>query len=477
MRIFILSLATALMLLILVEKIQANNIQITNLTLAHYNVSEKYAMLKYDISWENSWRGDLEDSSFEPYNYDAAWIFIKYRVEDEEWQHATLSTYSNNHIAPSGSVIEPVSDGKGVFMYRSENGTGTVSWTNAQIRWDYYIDGVADNLGDNVEIKIIAIEMVYVPEGAYYLGDGAATYRFHRGNSNTQPFLVTSEDEIRLGNDNASSLWALGHLYASVGSILSADYPKGFSAFYCMKHQVTQGQYAEFLNMLTEQQASVRRHTGGAIRYSLTGTHPNILATYPSRACNYLSWADGIAYLDWVGLRPMSEMEYEKASRGTLMPVAEEFAWGTASYILGSGLINDGTSSEATSSGNCNLNLAVSGPLRVGSFAHSNTNREESGATYYGILNMSDNLGNLVVSASNATAREFTRQNGDGILDENGNATIPSWPDNSASGAGWRGGHWGSSLSQGQTSFRVFVVANISDRIYDRGMRGVRSQD
>ena len=46
-------------------------------------------------------------------------------------------------------------------------------------------------------------------------------------------------------------------------------------------------------------------------------------------ACNFLNWADGAAYADWAGLRPMTELEYVKASRGTRSPVVNEYAWST----------------------------------------------------------------------------------------------------------------------------------------------------
>ena len=34
-------------------------------------------------------------------------------------------------------------------------------------------------------------------------------------------------------------------------------------------------------------------------------------------------------YLDWAGLRPMTELEYEKICRGPSAPVAGEYAWGS----------------------------------------------------------------------------------------------------------------------------------------------------
>ena len=38
----------------------------------------------------------------------------------------------------------------------------------------------------------------------------------------------------------------------------------------------------------------------------------------------WLSWADSAAYMAWAGLRPMTELEYEKAMRGPRRPVPDE---------------------------------------------------------------------------------------------------------------------------------------------------------
>ena len=45
--------------------------------------------------------------------------------------------------------------------------------------------------------------------------------------------------------------------------------------------------------------------------------------------CNFLSWMDLAAYLDWAALRPMTELEFEKICRGPNPPIAGEYVWGT----------------------------------------------------------------------------------------------------------------------------------------------------
>ena len=72
---------------------------------------------------------------------------------------------------------------------------------------------------------------------------------------------------------------------------------------------------------------------------SSTGTNNTIPATitsaYPHIPMGYMNWQDLASYLDWSGLRPMSEFEYEKACRGTLTAVPFEYPWG--STILNGG--------------------------------------------------------------------------------------------------------------------------------------------
>lgn len=55
--------------------LNANNITISNLSLTGKNTTDDYILVQFDVSWENSWR-----TSSAPNNWDAAWVFVKYRV-------------------------------------------------------------------------------------------------------------------------------------------------------------------------------------------------------------------------------------------------------------------------------------------------------------------------------------------------------------------------------------------------------------
>ena len=64
----------------------ANNLVISNVKLSGQNTILHYSLVNFDISWDNSWR-----VSSGPSNWDAAWVFVKYRLKDEQiWNHATL---------------------------------------------------------------------------------------------------------------------------------------------------------------------------------------------------------------------------------------------------------------------------------------------------------------------------------------------------------------------------------------------------
>jgi hypothetical protein len=195
---------------------------------------------------------------------------------------------------------------------------------------------------------------------------------------------------------------------------------------------------------------------------------------------NYFGWADFAAYLDWAGLRPMTELEFEKAARGTVAPVGGEYAWGTTSGVNASGVTNDGLLTEVPANIGSNVNWSggVQGPLRVGSFAALNyggASRVNSGGSYYGVLELSGNLRERVVTIGNASGRAFTGLHGDGKVDTSGNANVTNWPaSNTALGTGFRGGSWNHSADRAQVSDRNDAPTTDPTRSWHFGGRGAR---
>ncbi|MFZ4398023.1 MAG: SUMF1/EgtB/PvdO family nonheme iron enzyme, partial [Kiritimatiellia bacterium] len=256
-------------------------------------------------------------------------------------------------------------------------------------------------------------------------------------------------------------------------------------AFYCMKYEITQGQYAAFLNALTSVECGGQDNTGQtadryykpatlANRYSLTGFWPAITAGKPYVACNNLSWADDAAYAAWAGLRPMTELEFEKACRGPIVPVAGEYAWGSTAISQATGISNDGAVNETASNSGANCAYgnhgSVQGPLRAGVFATSTSDRAGSGASYWGIMELSGNLWERVVTIGNGTGQGFQGTHGAGTL------TLPAdWPQANAVGAGFRGGSWDSAATGARVSDRASAASTWAARDSHEGSRGVRA--
>lgn len=454
---------------------RANNIAIANIGITGQNTASHFSLVNFDVTWENSWRTSTNES-----NYDGAWVFVKFRKKNTyAWQHATINYVTGGtaaacgHTEPSGSTLQTSSDGMGIWIYRNTNGNGAVNFTGAQLRWNYGADGVADN--DSVEIHVYAVEMVYVPQGAFVLGsNGSETNRFRRGDKDTC-FAITSENAITVGTSAT-------HLYSSATSSLAtgtiaATYPKGYNAFWCMKYEVSQQQYADFLNNIDAAQATTRNP--GTTIYA--GTHPSLITATPDVAAGSLSNEDLMSLLDWSALRPMSEFEYEKACRGAnVAPVPNEYVWGTTAYTSISTPTDQGMSTETWAVGN--VNHGTNALMRCGALATGTSNRSQSGATYYGIMEMAGNTFEFVVNA-NTSGRTFTATNGNGALSSTGSYDASNWP-TSSSACGFRGnGSWSvypyyTTPDYLKISDRYWYASGgLTARSNDYGGRGVRSAE
>jgi len=375
---------------------------------------------------------------------------------------------------------------------------------------------------DTIRVRVFAIEMVYIPQGSFVLGSGGTESGSFTDGSWTSgatiPFTISSENALSIAA-SAGSLWGTstsGNNTIGDAGTLPAAFPKGYNGFYVMKYEVSQGQYRDFLNTLTYTQQATRTanapnsaagtgalitpttyRNGLKIKTSgVSSTTPAVYGcdlggngTYDESddgewiACNYLSWADLMAYADWAGLRPMTELEFEKAARGparTGSPTANEYAWGNTTIDYFSDLSNAGTSSEAIGptrpNANCNYSSASpDGPVRCGMFATSSSSRTTAGASYYGLMELSGNLWERCVTIGNATGRLFTGLHGNGTLDTSGNADVTNWPGTGATGSGDRGGPWNNDNSYARDSDRSYAAYTFSYRLYHIGGRFART--
>jgi formylglycine-generating enzyme required for sulfatase activity len=493
----------------------ANNIVVSNIATAR-NTSTQTAIVQFNLSWQNSWR-----TSSAPFNWDAAWVFIKYKVGTTgDWKHATLST--SGHTIPSGATSTQ-SDAAGLIIYRSADGTGTFSASGIQLIWNYGTDGVANDA--KITVRVYAIEMVYNQVGGFQAGSGGqntgelrtATDVSATGTAAT--FTVTGTSPTLQGNSSSASPTniaaranASSDLTGTNTASLAAGYPTGFNAFYAMKYEISQQQYVDFLNTLTYTQQAARTAatsppnsaaTTGALIHpndkrngidiQTSGTASTVPAVYACNlngngsfnesddgqhiACNFLSWDDLVAYLDWAALRPMTELEYEKSCRGNQNPATNEFAWGNTSATALSGLSNASTMTETASNTSSNIaynNSFTSGPVRTGIFATSSTGRATSGSGYYGNMELSGNLWERVVTVGNSTGRTFSGVHGNGTLTSGGASDVAGWP--TAAGTGWKGGSWlNTTTNSATTSDRAEANNANNTRAADAGGRGVRT--
>lgn len=543
-RIYIMRKIFTFLLLTIGMGLYANDISISNVQLVGQNTSAgtnnaaNFTLVQFNLSWENSWR-----SNEGPANWDPAWVFVKYRVGSGDWQHALLN--NTGHTAPAGSSIDvglqtpgsafnaTTNAGIGAFIYRSATGSGTFSLNNVQLRWNYGANEVQD--AAVVDVRVFAIEMVYIPQGSFSVGDGDASSSngFCAANSTTgtATFTIGATPPTLQGRNassSASNLSAMGSSDFGFGTTtysLATGFPTGFNAIYGMKYEISQQGYVDFLNTLTRAQQNTR--TGTSLASGTTSvTNRYVMSNSPTLqfrngircdgtingtapitfycdlngngtggesadgqwlACNWLNYMDVSAYLDWSGLRPMTELEFEKACRGTLTPVAGEYAWGSTSITGAANITSGGTVSETSNTANANAvynnNANVQGPMRVGVFATGSSTRVQSGAGYYGMMQLSDNLWERAVTVGNTTGRSFTGVHGNGGLSANGNANETAWPGlssgevTSATGAGYRGGGWSLIAISLRTADRTLAADSNYGRFRDTrgGGRGVRS--
>jgi len=339
------AVAIACGLLLSAGATRADKLRIENVTLAPRDAATAY--VRFDISWENSWRR----GSF----HDAAWVFFKVRADGKSgWQHVRL--VADKVLNPTGYgqdkggtaldfVVPRGDDGfVGMFVRRAADGKGAVAARKVTAVWDFTANkGVTKDV--DVRMQGFAIEMVYVAEGPFYLGSGGKElnrfYRYTGDGEQTPPYRVKGAGPIPTGRQEGK-LWAVG-IAPEDGGQIPASFPNGYSAFYCMKFpHITKAQYAGFLNTLTEPEAKERYYPGyHGTEIKRSGESPKYTyaASAPDGRCRWLSWADGAAYAAWAGLRPMTELEYEKAIRGPQEPDprydASPSYWGVADVNQG----------------------------------------------------------------------------------------------------------------------------------------------
>jgi len=140
------------------------------------------------------------------------------------------------------------------------------------------------------------------------------------------------------------------------------------------------------------------------------------------------------------------------------MPVAGEYAWGT-------------TNRMRTPVANAATPKSIANPA-----PNSGISREQSGASYWGIMDLSGGMWERVVTIDNASdypadkGRQFRGTHGVGTPD------LPAdWPDQHGNGAGFRGGGTGLAAVHMSVSDRYSAAYVNGSRGRCNGFRAVRS--
>ncbi|MEM6289060.1 MAG: SUMF1/EgtB/PvdO family nonheme iron enzyme, partial [Bacteroidota bacterium] len=390
------------------------------LDLAARDTAAQTVPITFEVSWDASWR-DGE-------SWDAAWVVAKFEREPGVWADLRLVPEA---VLVSGRgvavpVVVPAGHAGGLLLHRAEDGQGEVRY-RVRALWTYGAS-FFPLPEDGVPVHMLGVEMVHVPGGSFDVGEAVVdslrqpnAFRAEDGAT----FRVTSEDEIAVGSGPEALFYDVpeGEAYAGgdEGGPISAAFPKGTDPFYVMKYPITQGQYADFLSLLPPRGRAARDVTtyptyaekGGTITCDAEGC----VAAQPARAANFLSWADGIGWASWVGLRPMTEFEYEKAAAGTPADAAR---------------YEDGALPDR---------------------ADASDRRSRWGA-----VDLRGGLWERVVSVGTAEGRSFRGTPGLGFVDDLGYPYAfanADWPGPRAVGSGYRGGTEG-----------LLGLSEVADRTY-----------
>jgi len=387
------------------------------------------------------------------------WQWIEFQFD----QNQRRAAYYFVIKSATGPAFRP----EGLFVSGSNDG---VNWTVVAGHENHA------NMGSGIFTAPTA-HGVYIPIRVHTPGE-FNRYRFHFFAEAVRIGFIGMYDNYRFAN----VIGGQHQMYfMNFDNVIPHTFPSGYESFWVMKYELTQSAWVEFLNTLTFDQQLSR--VPGLVRTAAVNTRPTttgrnwvrVRSVNPETGqftfgismdgvnweaadnpvhvpITNLSWGDMAAFADWAGLRPLTELEFEKMSRGFLRAIPNEFAWGSQMIrpIETSGLANLNRPNEvqnrSTQIGAGNVRISPDGlttnpnwPMRVGAFAAQVSSRMESGGTFFGIMNTNDNVRERFVNVSTPEGRAFTGEHGDGRLSSIGNANVPNWPGLDSRGTGYRG--------------------------------------
>ena len=505
-------------------------------TVKNTRRTENGYKLCFDMSWQEAFCDET--------NCDGVYIFARYkRAGEYGYLPAPPTFFSSGDFDRTDKLPREFSlgvssiktggyapaDKLGIFIFTAQScRRAELCITDAEI--EVSTDGEAE------DIVLFAVEMVYIPSGGHFIGDpengiskGGKLKNCYYSYPTGGAYLVGSEGEIRFAPEE-------GCLYCDYDTpnsrqeddrfIIPESFPKGYDSMWYMKHSLTEGQYVRFLNCLTrpQQQSHVLSDISGDridSYYVMTGTSHErdraaivcrrsgngteapvkFFAAAENRSVNGISYNDVSAFACFAGLRPITELEFEKAARGPLPAVAGEFAWGTTNIgrvFHFDGVDGSGTEKPVSQTAgaicNCNFGTGIApfdagkrtepenpgweGPISAGLFQRGElvdgfSERECTGASYYGVMELCGNVWENLVTPMRESGRQYDGAHGSGILDENGMHTMPTWPSAlTGEGVGVRGGVFVSpDPGYIHMALRVFGAHTKPDKRFHGGLR------
>ena len=412
----------------------AANLEISQSLVYEESGTDNYAV--FNVKWDHAWSNDR--------NHDAVWLFFKFNTGAWASTPAKVMTEKHTVVAvhqgpKDGLKFEVPEDQMGVFLYPNKKYRGNIEVTvKVYLERESYSNKVKAWEGG---FQAYGIETVYIPEGGFWIGDPGASahargavYQSDADGKADGPYYIGKEDmTVEVGPEKGKLYYEAPSGYeGDQKGVLPDSFPKGVQSFYIMKYEVSQGEYATFLNSLNAAQCQERvilgtkdyvKH-GGTISF-VDGIY---VAAAPRAACNYMSWDDAMAYADWSGLRPMTELEFAKAARGTDKPVENQYPWGYDDKAMVQRRSND------------QLELVMLNGWDESKL--SDANRAYFGASHYWVMDLSGSMWERVISIGHEKGRAFKGSHGDGKVDNYGAATNADWPAGIAEpgGYGFRGG-------------------------------------
>lgn len=169
----------------------------------------------------------------------------------------------------------------------------------------------------------------------------------------TTSFYLSWDFSGAADEDLVSHLSSGEQIKVKVGAIEMVKVPANgsVSSFYIAKYEVSQDQYVDYLNLLDATTAQQRwtdtTNNGYTISYSSAADYGSRYScTASERAVNFISYTDATSYVDWVGLRLPTEVEFEKAAQGPAEISGEEnsrlYPWGDTIPTTGNSAYSSG---------------------------------------------------------------------------------------------------------------------------------------